>query len=306
MAIFLRIFLLISFLAYLVCFIWGLHSSEKEYKEIFINMLTSAAGLSIIVAFLALWLTLENFLRKTSLNISGKLEFYNYKAQKSGYSYDTSLSSFQLNNYKDKTVVIYRAYLSLRNGLYIQILDASKNPILLKAYDTHLEKLDMSFYYKLNNEFKVIQDLDISKAKLYLDTNEGKYKVRNGRKAWIPANNKTLFPISVEQNHNLNVKFCFYDPVKVSMGNPTVYQIEYGQKTIDVSGKTIDVSNISSVDDLKALLNKESPPIAQGYYVWDPIKKLHEQYPDWVNAKKINFKNFLIEAIRTCLTKFRK
>ncbi|UJA05836.1 hypothetical protein F9230_16440 [Acinetobacter johnsonii] len=269
-------------------------------------MLTSAAGLSIIVAFLALWLTLENFLRKTSLNISGKLEFYNYKAQKSGYSYDTSLSSFQLNNYKDKTVVIYRAYLSLRNGLYIQILDASKNHILLKAYDTHLEKLDMLFYYKLNNEFKVIQDSDISKAKLYLDTNEGKYKVRNGRKAWIPANNKTLFPISVEQNHNLNVKFCFYDPVKVSMGNPTVYQIEYGQKTIDVSGKTIDVSNISSVDDLKALLNKESPPIAQGYYVWDPIKKLHEQYPDWINAKKINFKNFLIEAIRTCLTKFRK
>ena len=60
------------------------------------------------------------------------------------------------------------------------------------------------------------------------------------------------------------------------------------------------------IDDLKALLNKESPPIAQGYYVWDPIKKLHEQYPDWVNAKKINFKNFLIEAIRNCLTKFRK
>ena len=184
-------------------------------------------------------------------------------------------------------------------------MDASKNPILLKAYDTHLEKLDMSFYYKLNNEFKVIQDSDISKAKLYLDTNEGKYKVRNGRKAWIPANNKTLFPISVEQNHNLNVKFYFYDPLQLSMGNRTIYQIEYGQKFVEVRGKTIDVSNINSVEDLKSLLNKESS-VAQGYHIWDPIKKLHVQYPDWVNAKKINFNNSLIEAIKTCLTKFRK
>lgn len=302
MAITLRLILFISFVIYLICFSWGLYSSEEEYKEIFIQMLTSAAGLSIIVAFFALWLTLENFLRKTSLKITGKLEFFDYKVTKSGYSFDSGLASFQLNNYKDKTVVIYKVYLYLRKNIYIEILDTSKNPILLKAYDTYFEKLEKPLYYEMNNEPKVIKDLNLSKAILYLDTNEGKYKVKKGAKHWIPNMAYTLVPKNSDYNYDLNIKFYFADRSQLALSNYYT-SISFGQEYVDVRGKEIYVGEIETVEDLKELLQKESPTFS-GYDVWQPINRLNESYPDWLNAKPLDFnspfsmiKNKLINVI---------
>lgn len=61
MSIILRVVLFIFFLAYLAFFGWGLYSSTDEYRDIFIRMLTSAAGLSIIVVFFCIVVNSRKF-----------------------------------------------------------------------------------------------------------------------------------------------------------------------------------------------------------------------------------------------------
>lgn len=235
MAFSLRLILCISFLIYLGCFAWGLFVSEEEYKQIFIKMLTSAAGLSIIVAFFALWLTLENYLRKSSLKITGNLEFYHHQTKLSAYSYDSGIQSFQLNNYKDKTVVIYKVYLRLKRNLYIEILDVSNEPILLKAYDTYFKKLKSPLYYIMNNQPRMIKNTNLSKAKLYLDTNEGKYKVKKGFKHWIPENANILIPKILDKNHDFDIKFICRD--RMGLPDSDNFLIKFGQDHVEVRGK---------------------------------------------------------------------
>ena len=186
MAFFLRFILLLSFLLYLGAFIWGLHTSEDEYEQIFIKMLTSAAGLSIIVAFFALWLTLENFLRKTDLNITGRFDVSTFQPNQNGDGYDVSISSFQLNNYKDKAVIIFSVYLRLKNNIYIKLVDATNDPIVLKAYDTYSKTFKNTLYYENENKAKLIKNINFGTAILCLDTNEGKYEVKKKIKNWSP------------------------------------------------------------------------------------------------------------------------
>lgn len=284
MSIILRVVLFIFFLAYLAFFGWGLYSSTDEYRDIFIRMLTSAAGLSIIVAFFALWLTLENFLRKMSLKVTGKIEFFDYKKPKNGCSYDSGIASFQLNNYKDKTVVIYRIYLKVKRGLYILLLDRSKNPILLKAYDTHFEKLKRPLYYQLNGTAKVLKNFDLSKAKLCLDTNEGKYQVKKGFKHWVPEPKETLIPHITERDYNLEIKFVAREK---SLGMPgRYYEIYFDQEYLEVNHKQIYVGNIETAEKLEELLKSELG-VFPGYSVWEPVKKVKEENPDWFEATKL-------------------
>jgi hypothetical protein len=299
---FYRGFIFVVFAIYIVFFVLAVISTNDSYLDNILKALATPISFTIFIAFFAVAFALENYLRKTDLNISGKVEFYNYKPKKSGYSYDTGVASFQLNNYKDKTVVIYRVYLLLKRGVYIQLLETSKNPILLKAYDTHFEKFKMPLYYTMNNESKVIRDLDISKAKLYLDTNEGKYKVKKGAKHWIPDVTYTLVPKNTDHDYDLNIKFYFADKLQLSLNN-SYTSIAFGQDYVLVRGKKIYVGDIETVEDLKGLLQKESPTIS-GYDVWQPISRLQANHPDWLNAKVLDFnnsfsimKNEFVEAI---------
>lgn len=279
MAFFLRLILLISFLVYLGAFSWGLYYSDEEYKQIFIKMLTSAAGLSIIVAFFALWLTLENFLRKTNLNISGKVEVFSISELNKKESYDSGVSSFQLNNYKDKTVIIYKVFLKIGKGHFIKLLDVRKKPILLKAYDTHFHDFKQPLFYNLANTPKRISRIDLTKSNLYLDTNEGRYKVRKAIKHWNPSANKILIPLTTDCNYELEKRFIVTDHNWLNRD----YYIEFDQEEIEISGIIISLKEINNSKELEYFLNLKFSAISR-FSVSEPSKDVANEYPQWKDS----------------------
>lgn len=305
---FYRGFIFLAFATYIICFVIAVISMQGNYWDEILKALTTPISFTIFIAFFAVAFGLENYLRKTDLDISGRIEIYNYAPKKSGYSYDTSIVSFQLNNYKDKTVVIYKVYLRLDENLYIELLDATKEPILLKAYDTYLKKLEKTLYYQKDNKPILIKNINLTNSNIYLDTNEGRYKVKKKIENWAPKKENTLIPITTTKEYEFDVKFYIQENSPISL-QPTIYAVNFDQEIIKINGKNVNIKNIENVEELKGLLEKETPNFG-GYSVWSPMDRIVEQYPNWIIASNIddknNFINYLIGLRERLLGKFRQ
>ncbi|TCB59600.1 hypothetical protein [Acinetobacter terrae] len=302
---FYRGFILLAFVGYIFCFVLAVIFTSENYWDGILKALATPISFTIFIAFFAVAFALENYLRKTDLNISGKVELHSNEATKSGCSYDVGVANFELNNYKDKTVVIYRVYLYLKEGFYIELLNSKKKPILLKAYDTYYQDFKRPLYYMLDNDSKTIQNVEFSKAKLYLDTNEGRYRVKKSIENWNPDIRKTLIPKTSENDYDFNVKFYFQARSFLSVSlQDTINRIEYNQDVLILENKEIDISSIHTIEDLRNLLNKESP-VMKGYHIWSPIEDVKNKYPDWDKREQLNFADDWMKGIRKCLNKAR-
>lgn len=272
---FYRIFILLAFTAYIYCFVLAVISASENYWDGILNALVTPISFTIFIAFFAVAFALENYLRKTDLNITGKLEFYEYQNIENGYSYDTGIESFQLNNYKDKTIVIYKVYLRLKRNLYIELLDASKNPILLKAYDTYYKKLDQPLFYLMNNKSKLVKRLGMGNVRLFLDTNEGNYQVKKAIKTWELDHKKILYPVIPSKKYDFNYRFIITDGMAGI--NKKIY-VKYGQEKVEIWSKSFDLSNIKDAEDLKVKLNQQYGSMAR-FTVYSAAEIVNKDYP---------------------------
>lgn len=284
---FYRGFIFLAFIAYMICFVLAVVSIEENYWDSILTALATPISFTIFIAFFAVAFALENYLRKTDLNISGRIDFYKNEITKSGFSHDIGVSSFELNNYKDKTVVIYRVYLYLNEGFYIELVNSENEPILLKAYDTYYKDFKRPLFYYLENKPKNLKNVNFSKTKLYLDTNEGKYKVKKRIEKWKANCSKTLVPKIPMDNYDFNVRFYFRARSFLGMSSGETYKIEYDQKNLQIDDIEIDVTNICTINDLHELLNKKLPK-ANGYDIWSPIEGIKVNYPDWEKSTKLD------------------
>lgn len=300
MSIILRVVLFIFFLAYLAFFGWGLYSSTDEYREIFIRMLTSAAGLSIIVAFFALWLTLENFLRKTNLNIRGKFELNDQKI-KFLKTFDQSVTQFQLSNYKDKNVLIYDVYLkvktksiiSIKKPYYIHLKSYSNNPLILKAYDSVSEKMTKVLAYEHDGQGYWVGDyLCQNKLTLILNTNEGKYEVKKFIKSWMPS--KLVSPITIVPEYKVDptLKFSLSARHQWSIkvhDSLYYYQIYHSDKELKIDGYLINVDKVNTEEELLENIQIVMKGVFDQYQIkiFQSPEIINKNYPQLINIKNI-------------------
>lgn len=136
--------------------------------------------IALIVAIIALVYTAKTFWLKSGLEIRGS-----YSIASSISTEDKYIAQITLENLKDRAIIIFKIYLRISKGIYLEIDDFDQEPLILKPFEVYYKKFDPIDFYLVNttrvNFDQLLDNYDIKKE-IVLSTSEGKYTV----KKWIP------------------------------------------------------------------------------------------------------------------------
>ena len=97
---------------------------------------------SAVVAAFALIYSIRGDRSKTGIDIRCQ-----YAISSSIWSKEDWVSELTLENEKDRSEIVYKAYLEIGHGLYIEIEDFSDDPLILEAYGVIQRKYDPIEFY---------------------------------------------------------------------------------------------------------------------------------------------------------------
>ena len=131
---------------------------------------------SFAIAVLALVFAIRGDRRKTGVDI------------RSSFSVASSISSkekwvdeVRLENVKDRSVTIYRIYLEIGHGIYVEVQDLTSNPFTLGPYSVYQKKYDPIEFYShgLTRLTGVIGNEKI-RRRIVLSTSQGRHLAKAG------------------------------------------------------------------------------------------------------------------------------
>ena len=139
-----------------------------------------AAVASLMTAAIALAYTIRSDRRKAGMDVR-----YDYSVMMSIASKEPWLAHLTLQNMKDRSLVIYKIYLEIGHGLFVQIEDRASDPIILDAYGVYRRDYDTIEYYDVGSlratglgDIGLISNRetgDKTRRRLVLATSEGRY-----------------------------------------------------------------------------------------------------------------------------------
>lgn len=141
--------------------------------------------IAISVSLVALYFAVRNYRRKSGIHIRGQFGIIS-----SAYAEDKYVSSITLENFKDRSVIIFKIFLRIGSNYYIEIDDFESEPKILKSYESFTNNYGPVDFYSCNlNRIKLNKLLDSKKAKLniVLSTSHGKYVVKEWIDRWDPV-----------------------------------------------------------------------------------------------------------------------
>src|SRR5690554_7110975 len=100
----------------------------------------------------------------------------------SAYAEDKYVSSVTLENFKDRSVIIFKVFLRVGANYYIELDDFEHEPKILKPYESYTNHYGPVDFYCLNmNRIKLNHLLGSKgvKKSLVLSTSHGKYVVKD-------------------------------------------------------------------------------------------------------------------------------
>ena len=103
---------------------------------------------------------------------------------------DPFVSSYALENLKDRTATIYASYLRVGPNYYIELEDFEESPLILRPFETYKRTLGpIEFYASGNRRVDMRQLLGTGQrnSKLVLSSSEGKYVVQKQINRWSPV-----------------------------------------------------------------------------------------------------------------------
>ncbi len=145
---------------------------------------TFSAILAVIVGLLTLGVSHHLLEMKSGIKMRG-----NFSETSSVTCSDTYVSSIDLENLKDRTIAIYKIYLLLNRGLYLEVDDFSEKPLILKPFEVFHKRYDPIDHYAVSlRRINIDKFLFANKKrpKILLVTSEGKYVVRRPLRIWSP------------------------------------------------------------------------------------------------------------------------
>lgn len=152
----------------------------------FLNSLTSTvtALVALIVSIIALVYTAKTYLLKSGAYIRGL-----YSICSSISCDDKYVHHLNLENLKDRAVVIFKIYLQVGHNYFIEIDDFQDNPLILRPFEIFYKEYDPIDMYSVGMGRILLNDLledKSAKQKIVLSTSEGKYVVKDFINYWDP------------------------------------------------------------------------------------------------------------------------
>lgn len=102
---------------------------------------------------------------------------------------DTYVGSITLENFKDRSVIIFKVFLQVGANYYIELDDFENEPKILRPYESYTNHYGPVDFYCVNmNRIKLNQLLGSRRVKkrLVLSTSHGKYVVKKWINRWDP------------------------------------------------------------------------------------------------------------------------
>jgi hypothetical protein len=151
-----------------------------------IGLSITLASVAAIVSLVALWFTYRAFALKSGVELRGQYSVnYDKKCD------DVYVSSYTLENLKDKSAIIFSSYLLFKPNVYIELERFDDKPLLLKPFETYVKEFDPIDLYTTNlikvNVNELFRKNDET-GNLVVSTSDGKYVVKNWIRKWTPFN----------------------------------------------------------------------------------------------------------------------
>ena len=126
---------------------------------------------SFCIATLALVFVIRGDLRKTGMDIR-----CDFSVASSIWSAERWVAEVRLENVKDRPVNVYKIYLEVGHGLFMEVADLSENPLTLDAYSVYQRKYDPIEFYSVGMR-RVTGFLDGKKTRqrIVLTTSQGRH-----------------------------------------------------------------------------------------------------------------------------------
>lgn len=141
--------------------------------------------IALAISLTALYFAVRNYRRKSGTHIKGQ-----FCISSSAYAEDKYVSSITIENFKDRSVVIFKIFLRVGANYYIELDDFEHEPKILKSYESFTNHYGPVDFYCVNmNRVKLNKLLDSKKVKtnLVLSTSHGKYVVKEWIDRWDPV-----------------------------------------------------------------------------------------------------------------------
>ncbi|MGO4746512.1 hypothetical protein [Serratia quinivorans] len=144
-----------------------------------------ASFIAIIISLTALYFAVRNYRRKSGIHIRGQ-----FCITSSANAEDKYVSSITLENFKDRSVIIFKVFLRVGINYYIEIDDFEHDPKILKSYESYTSNYGPVDFYCFNmNRIKLNHFLHSRNTKIHivLSTSHGKYVVKDFIERWDPV-----------------------------------------------------------------------------------------------------------------------
>jgi len=141
--------------------------------------------IALAVSLTALYFVVRNYWRKSGMHIKRQ-----FCIASSAYAEDKYVSSVTLENFKDRSVIIFKVFLRVGANYYIELDDFEHDPKILKPYESYTNHFGPVDFYVVNmNRIKLNKLLGSRRVKksLVLSTSHGKYVVREWINRWDPV-----------------------------------------------------------------------------------------------------------------------
>ncbi|WP_313499911.1 hypothetical protein [Stutzerimonas nitrititolerans] len=140
---------------------------------------------ALAVSLTALYFVIRNYWRKSGTHIKGQ-----FCIVSSAYAEDKYVSSVTLENFKDRSVIIFKVFLRVGANYYIELDDFEHEPKILKPYESYTNHYGpVDFYCVSMNRIKLNRLLSSKgvKKSLVLSTSHGRYVVKEWISRWDPV-----------------------------------------------------------------------------------------------------------------------
>lgn len=140
---------------------------------------------AIVISLIAALYTVRAFILKAGLNIRGSFSVTSSVACEDQY-----ISDVTLHNLKDRAVAIFKIFVELDHGYYVELDDFESDPLILRPFEVwHRDYQPIEMYSVSLRRIKFDQMLsqDRVRRRLVLSVAEGKYVVHGWIRRWDPV-----------------------------------------------------------------------------------------------------------------------
>jgi len=280
-----KLFLIIFFLISLGIGLYYLYIDPIYYinLKLFLKNTPSYFIPTLLISLLALYVTTQNYLRKSGNIVLATIITRGNFACKQSY-----ISSIILVNKKDKPLVINDLYIKFGNNIFVELTFEEEETIILKSYEAFEYKFEPHLTYitsnnQVTNITNAIEDVNIKKT-VVLDTLEGiiECKALIFKKVINEVlSNNNCFLITRRKGKFIN---------EIPVGDNVLYLIEFTKNNHEKSFLYISSQVEEKLLDGKLNFEKELLLSNQGK------NHIEEIIKNAINEKTINWLDFNVHS----------